>query len=451
MLPPGTIGRDIYSRAFKFAREERGILSLLGIRQTGKSTLSLQLIEGLLYSGIKPAQIFYFTFDDLSLRQDLSASFGNFLKITERFLGEDVERHKGCLYIFIDEVQKLPGFTEYIKSLYDLRLPVKWILTGSSSLELRSQIKESLAGRVLTVTVSPFSEAEIFRGNGLTPPVRKDMWQFLFGGASPDKKALKKFQAEIMPQKTDIQKYFEEYMVFGGLPAVVLSPDAERKNILLKNYRDTYLEQDIRTLVREDKLWVYQKIMELLASRTGDLLNYSNIASQMEVSVDTVKRYFLLLEKTFIIKHLPTYSRNVRSELLKTPKVYFTDTGIRNSLLGLNNILQIERLNQFGAVFENAILERLNTAMFLSGHEARLYYWRTKAKEEVDIVIYTPERLLPVEVKSDKKIKARHLRGIRSFLNKEKEKIGILIGRFENADILEEDKTLIYLLPYWMI
>ena len=84
-------------------------------------------------------------------------------------------------------------------------------------------------------------------------------------------------------------------------------------------------------------------------------------------------------------------------------------------------------------------------------HESRLHYWRTRTKEKVDIVVYTPERLLPIEIKSDKKIQTKHLKGIRSFFEKEKEKVGVLVGRFEDADILEEGETRIYLLPYWMI
>lgn len=449
-LSTDIVERDIHLRATGFLKEKE-IITLLGLRQTGKSTLTFQLIHHLLEEGVKPADIFYFTFDDLSLRHELAESFANFLKIVERFLGESVESHKGLIYIFIDEVQKLPGFVEYIKMLYDLKLPIKWVLTGSSSLELKVQLKESLAGRILSLSILPFSEAEVFKGHGLTLPAKKDIRDFLFHNVDPDAKTLKKSQALVMPYKQNIIKYFEEFMIFGGLPAVAITGDRERKHTLLNNYRDAYLDQDIRNLVKEDKLWVYQKVMELLASRIGDLLNYSNIASQLEVTVDTIKRYSMLLEKTFIIKNINTYSRNIRSEILKTPKVYFTDLGIRNSLLGLTDISQMEKLNQFGMVFENAIFQRLNALLPLTGQSARLYYWRTKTKEEVDIIVYTPERLLPIEIKSNKKIQTRHLKGIKSFLRKEKERTGVLIGRFEDAEILEEGETRIYLLPYWMI
>jgi uncharacterized protein len=449
-LQPGIVERDIHDKAFRFLKEPE-ILTLLGLRQTGKSTLVFQLISDLLKKGVSPEEIFYFSLDDLSLRQELSASHGQFLNILERFLGEDIGRLKSQIYLFIDEVQKLPGFVEYIKSLYDLHLPIQWTLTGSSSLTLKTQIKESLAGRVLSLPILPFSEREIFKGHGFPPPDKSGIRNLLLGETTPDLKALKHYQSLLMPHKQKIIQVLDETMVFGGLPAVVLIKDQEKKQILLRNYRDTYLDQDIRNLVKEDKLWVYQKVMELMASRVGDILNYSNIAAQLEVSVDTVKRYTMLLEKTFIITTLTTYSRNVRNEVLKTPKAYFTDLGLRNILLGLDNIGQIERLNQYGITLENVMVTRLLTQLPLFSPEVRLHYWRTKSKEEVDLVLHSSNRMIPVEVKSDKKIQARDLKGLKNFLQKEKEKIGILVGRFEEADIIEEGNTRIFLVPHWMV
>ena len=190
----------------------------------------------------------------------------------------------------------------------------------------------------------------------------------------------------------------------------------------------------------------------MLASRIGDLLNYANIASQLEVTVDTVKRYTMLLEKTFILKNVTTYSRNIRSEILKTPKVYFSDLGLRNSLLRLNDVSQMKNLGQYGLALENAVIRRLDTAISCCReYEARLHFWRTKNKEEVDIAVCIPERLMPIEVKSDKKIQAKYLRGIRNFLKKEKEKVGILISGTDEVDALKDKETSIYIFPFWMV
>ena len=227
--------------------------------------------------------------------------------------------------------------------------------------------------------------------------------------------------------------------------------DREHRQTLLANYRNTYLDQDVRSLVREDKLWVYQRVMELLAGRTGDLLNFSSIASQLEVTVDTVKRYATLLEKIFLLRILTTCSRNVRNVVLKTPKTYFTDLGIRNALIGLTSLAQMERLNQLGVTLENAVVNRIVQRMVFAKETVSLHYWRTKTKEEVDLVIVTPERLLPIEIKSEKNIQARHLRGLRHFFAKEKERTGILIGRFDSVDLIEDGEKRICLLPFWML
>lgn len=325
------------------------------------------------------------------------------------------------------------------------------MLTGSSSLELKAQVKESLAGRAFTIPVIPFTEGEIFTGSGLLLPDKENIRRFILGSHLPTKKELQEYQASLMPHKQHIERIFADCLIFGSLPAVSLCWDVEKKQALLRNYRDTYLEQDIRNLVKEDTLWVYQKVMELLAGRIGDLLNYSNIASQIEVTVDTIKRYSMLLEKTFILKNLTTYSRNVRKEILKSPKVYFTDLGIRNNLMGLGSLAQVERLGQTGLLLENMVFNHLNSIIALSTEQVQLHYWRTKTKEEVDFVVVTPERLLPIEVKSDKKIQIRQMKGIKSFLEKGKEDVGVVIGKFEDVDILEYGEKKIYLLPYWLL
>ena len=449
-VPPETVRRDIHDRGMKYLREPE-ILILSGLRQTGKSTLLFQMIADLLAGDrVPPERIFYFTFDDFSLRQELSASHAAFMTIMDRLLGGPVA-DQPKLYVFIDEVQKLPGFVEYIKALYDLRLPVKWILTGSAALELKAQVRESLAGRVIHLTISPFSEEEILRGYGLPTPDKTGLWRRFFSGNDPDLLELKKIQASLLPHRAVIDRFAEEAILFGSLPAVALARDRERKQTLLANYRNTYLDQDVRSLVREDKLWVYQRVMELLAGRVGDLLNFSTIAAQLEVTVDTVKRYVMLLEKTFLLRILTTCSRNIRNGVLKTPKTYFTDLGIRNVLVGLTSLAQMERLNHFGVTLENAVVNRISHRAVFADESVHLHYWRTKAKEEVDLVIATPDRLLPIEIKSDKRIQARHLRGLRRFLDKEKERTGILVGRFDDVDLIEEAGTRIYLLPFWML
>lgn len=449
-LPDGIIERDMFPQACT-CLDEPEILLLTGLRQTGKSTLARQLIHHLLaVRQAAPATIFYFTFDDLSLRHELGASFPTFLRIIEKLLGGDTAGF-GRLWIFVDEVQKLPGFIEYVKSLHDLGYPAKWVLTGSSALELMSQIRESLAGRVVHLPVYPFSEGEVFRVRGIPAPDKGTVRAMLTGAQPLEEGELRRRQAALLPFRENIERISDDILLNGSLPAVARAADGGRRLTLLRNYRDTYLEQDIRGLVKDDKLWVYQRVMEILAGRTGDLLNYAEIAGQTGVAVDTVKRYVALLEKTFLIRELTTYSRNIRAEQLKSPRIYFTDLGIRNMLLGITDLALLERLNLMGSSLENLVEERLQTELLLTHRQARLHFWRTKSKDEIDLVVVTPQRLLPIEIKSDRMPQKRHIRGIVKFLAKESETSGVVVGRFDALEVVRQDGREIFLLPLWLV
>jgi predicted AAA+ superfamily ATPase len=449
-LPDGIIERDMFSHACT-CLDEPEILLITGLRQTGKSTLARQLIYHLLtVRQVSPATIFYLTFDDLSLRHELAASFPSFIKIIEKLLGGDAASF-GRLWLFVDEVQKLPGFVEYVKSLHDSGYPIKWVLTGSSAIELMSQVRESLAGRVLHLPVYPFSECEVFRVREMAAPDKKMVRAMLTCAQPLTEGELRRQQAALLPFRQDIERISDDILLYGSLPAVARAGDGERRLTLLKNYRDTYLEQDIRGIVKDDKLWVYQRVMEILAGRTGDLLNYTDIAGQTGVAVDTIKRYVSLLEKTFLIRELTTYSRNIRAEQLKSPRIYFTDLGIRNILLGITELTLLDKLNLLGTSLENLVAERIQADLFLTRSQANLHYWRTKAKEEVDLVVVTPEMLLPIEIKSDRTYQKRHIRGIVKFLTKETETKGVLIGRFDSVDVIRQDGREIFLLPLWMV
>jgi hypothetical protein len=449
-LPDGIIERDLFPQACA-SLDDPEILLLTGLRQTGKSTLARQLIHHLLTNRqVTPATVFYFTFDDLSLRQQLNASLPSFLATIEKLLGGDAAG-SGRLWIVVDEVQKLPGFIEYVKSLHDLGYPVKWVLTGSSALELMSQIRESLAGRVTQLPVHPFTEGELFRIKGMAPPPKGVVRGMLTGARPLDEAELHRQQAALLPFRYDIERVTDDILLYGSLPAVARAADGERRLALLRSYRDTYLEQDIRGIVKDDKLWVYQRTMEVLAGRTGDLLNYAEIAGQTGVAVDTIKRYVAILGKTFLIRELTTYSRNVRAEQLKSPRIYFTDLGIRNMLLGITELLLLERLNILGSSLENLVVQRLQAELSLTRSHARLHYWRTRTGEEVDLVVSTPQALLPIEIKSDRTPQKRYIKGIGKFFSKEGAAVGVLIGRFEAVDVVRLEGKEVFLLPLWMI
>jgi len=415
-----------------------------------KLTLNELIYHLLKEKQVSPSAIFYFSFDDLSLRHKLADSFSSFIKIVEKILGGNIASF-GRLWFFIDETQKVPGFVEYVKSLFDTGFPAKWMLTGSSAIELMSQMRESLAGRVTHLPLYPFSEQEVLRVRGISVPDKK-MVRVMMTCAQPlSKEDLLREQSALLPFRSEIERINDDILLYGSLPAVARTEDAHRRLELLKNYRDTYLEQDIRGMVKDDKLWIYQQVMEILAGRVGDLLNYTDIATQTGLAVDTAKRYVFLLEKTFLITQLTTYSRNIRAQQLKSSRIYFTDMGIRNILLGITEMSLMEKLNLLENSLENLVATKLQTELLLTRISASLHYWRTKAKEEVDLVVATPQTLLPIEIKIERVYQKRHIRILVKFLTREKETKGLLIGRFDAVQVIKQDHLVIFFVPLWMV
>ena len=195
-----------------------------------------------------------------------------------------------------------------------------------------------------------------------------------------------------------------------------------------------------------EKLDVFSSLIKILASQTGNILNYSEIASTLGVSLPTVKNYLWYLEKTFIIQKISPYFKNIRKEITKSPTVYFNDLGLRNYALGIFG--QVNRPDDFGFLFQNFIFNLLKTKIQFSA--AKINFWRTKEKAEVDFVINWGGKIIPIEVKYQGFKKPTTGRSLRSFINKyQPEKALVITKDFEQK--LKINKTTIEFLPFWQI
>lgn len=340
---------------------------LLGARATGKTTLIYHLVERLI-SRLKlaPEDIYYFDLDTMRCEDVLenNASLLEFIKVG-----------KGRKFVIIDEVQRLPSPGLFLKSVYDLHLPVKLIATGSSSLEIRSRIKESLAGRRMTFnlwTVGPW-EWEEFTG--------QDVW----GGEQP-------------------------YLRWGGYPQVVMESDPVKRSVYIVELQRAYMDRDIETFLRVERMDIFEALTRILSRQVGHVVNLNEISNTLQVSYDTASRYLRYLQETFVIFVVRPFFRNVRSELTKMPKVYFADLGWRNLLAGVTGIAW-ESMDT-GPVYENLVTIALH---HLVPGDA-IHFWRTEGKAEVDFVVEFKGKLVAIEVKGSSMKKANIPSGLRSFI-----------------------------------
>lgn len=397
---------------------QKEITVILGPRQVGKTVLLKQLQEWLIKEQqINPDNVFYFNLDIIS---DWGAikdqtQFISFLKSRSQ---------KQKIFVFVDEAQKVENPGIFYKGVFDSDLNIKLILTGSASLYFFSKIKESLAGRKRIFFLNPFSFQECVSIKN--KPLLK---------ALLTEKKLPDFD------KAELNKILNEYLVWGGYPRVVLTSDPEQKNAVLADIYSSYIERDIMGFLKIDDKAKFTKAVKLLAGQIGQLVNAGEISTITEVDRRTISRYLSVLEETFVLCQLTPYFNNPRQEIIKNPKVYFLDNGLRNHLL--ENFQPFNERIDRGALLENFIFQELFS--LTKDKFWNLRFWRTKQGAEVDFIIEQGLKLTPIEVKSTLKT-AKIPLGLQSFIKKYKPQKAFII----NLSNLQETLTFQQVETNWL-
>jgi len=298
--------------------------------------------------------------------------------------------------VVFDEVQYAPDLLPYIKERIDERRAMhgQYFLTGSQNLLLTQQVTESLAGRAAMLRLLPISQREE-SGRPFDPLP----WE------SPTKRPAAN---HIAPP--DLWKSF----LRGGYPELVAEPDRDI-SLWHSSYVQTYLERDVRSLRQIGDLLSFQSFLRALAARTGQLLNLTDVARDLGIAVNTAKAWLSVLEATFQVIVLRPYYANVGKRLVKTPKVYFTDTGTLCYLAGLKDPDHASAGPLGGAIFETAVLLQIVKAFVNRGEEPQIHFWRTSAGVEVDLVVEAGGELIPIEVKLSATPRPAMASGIQAF------------------------------------
>ena len=344
-----------------------------GARQTGKSTLAQELAPG----GRR-----FLSLDDLDVvdlaRRDPQAITGGGQPVT------------------IDEVQREPDLLHAVKRDIDRnRQPGKFLLTGSANLLLMRKVSESLAGRASYLTLWPMTRREQ-RGLGLG-----GIWEELLD--APDEEWL-----DLVAAQPDEPEDWRSLARRGGfpLPALHLGTDRQRA-VWFDGYVRTYLERDLQSLSSISALPDFRRLMRAACLRTGNLVNQTELGRDVALPQPTVSRYLNLLETSYLLVRLPAYAVSRTKRLIKAPKLYWGDTGVALHLT--------QEEEPRGAHLENLVLQDLLAWRDARLDRAEVLYWRTSIGEEVDFVIETGDRLLPVEVKAADGSRLRDAVNLRAF------------------------------------
>ncbi len=401
------IHRELEQKIRPFLKRKE-VLSIVGPRQAGKTTF-IKFIAGELEKSGK--RVKFITFEK---RADLEVFQNNI----EDF--KDLMNEYSC--VIIDEFQYAKDGGQKLKYLYDTT-DIKFIISGSSSLELTFQTGKYMVGRLLEFQLLPFSFREYLSFRD------KELYRLLEnrvkGGSPADFNVKNGFGEEINKR---LAENLEKFVVFGGYPATALSDTDQEKKKIISGIVENYLLKDVKGLLNlatEDEL---VKLGKFLALQIGNMIKYEELSNSSGLFYKEVLKHLNILEKTFIIKLIRPYFTNRRTELTKNPKGYFLDLGIRNYLI--EDFRFLKNRNDAGAVMENYAFILLRGAGLVSD----LRYWRTKSKAEVDFVIEKQQEIIPVEIKyASKKIIGK---SFYSFIEKFKPKIGVILTR----DYIGEEK-----------
>jgi predicted AAA+ superfamily ATPase len=345
------VKRDIEESIQKIYRKIP-VIVVTGPRQSGKTTLCKNF-----FSSKK-----YINLEELDKRDFALSDPKGFLNQ----YGYDV---------IIDEIQRAPQLLSYIQVIVDENPKAKFILTGSSQFELMSKITQSLAGRAIIVRLLPFSLKEL---KVLYKNKMPDVFSFLIKGFYP---------------RLHINKI--EQSIFYG------------------SYISTYIERDLRLLINLKDLHLFQKFLKLCAGRIGNILNLSSLANDIGVSHTTVKTWINLLETSNIIFLLKPYYKNISKRLIKSPKLYFYDTGIAAYLLGIETKEQLLRDPLRGALFENLVISEFIKMRFNNLKDNNLYFYRDSNGTEIDLMCVKGNEIIPIEIKSGETITDEYFKNIK--------------------------------------
>lgn len=330
------------------------VLSITGPRQSGKTTLARACFPELKYSNLEsPAERAFAEQDPLGF--------------LARFPDGGI----------LDEIQLCPPLFSYLQVRVDEDGSMgRFVITGSQQFGLNARISQSLAGRVGAVTLLPFSIDELAAAGQRPTSLDMLLWKGLY--------------PPIYDRQVDPGVWYD-------------------------NYQRTYLERDLRQLSTVQDLSVFHRFLRLCAGRTGQLVNYSALASDSGVSPNTVRNWLSLLEASFVVRMLPPHHRNFNKRLVKSPKLYFLDPGLAASLMGITAADQLAAHPLRGALFETLIFSELTKTRLNAGKRANLSFWRDNHGREVDFLCEEGTRLHAIEAKSALTVTPGTLKGLLEF------------------------------------
>lgn len=388
--------RDLYSEIEELLSSEQ-MVSIVGLRRTGKTTLMYQLIDELLKNSIPKERIMYFSFDKkVTSLEDIVETYKEEITMEETISEQT--------YLFFDEIQKLDDWENQIKLLYDKNFPVKIVLSGSSSLTLKTGGKETLAGRNYTLKLPPLSFKEYLELSGVT------LTEF---------SEIEETYKEVRLEKDKLISEFNRFIRFHGLPETIGMDDELSRRYIRSSLIDQVIYKDIPSNYNIDEPSVIEELLRIIAERPGMLLKFDSLASDLSRTRQTISNYIFYLENAFLLDLIYNYSGSFITSAKKLKKVYFSHPSVVNSLTTSRDNL--------GRLVENHIINELDVEFF-----------HRRKQKEVDAVLRYQNVIIPIEIKYKEQIESSDEDDLNRFMEDE----GLELGLMLTKDTFDVDETI---------
>jgi predicted AAA+ superfamily ATPase len=356
------------AKKLKEAAKQYPVVTLTGPRQSGKTIL---------------VKMTFPNYDYVSLEEPDHRAFA--LEDPRGFISQFPEE------VILDEIQRAPDLFSYIQTIVDAKdISGQFILTGSQNFLLLQKVSQSLAGRCAVLHLLPFSLSELKQRRPL---------------------AVNTIGRQLPVKNRSLDEELSSVLFEGFYPRI----HDKRLNPVdwLGNYFQTYIERDVRDVVNVGDLETFSRFVRLCAGRNGQLLNLSSLANDCGITHTTSKRWISILEASFILFLLRPHYKNFSKRLIKSPKLYFIDTGLLSYLLRIRSAEDLLIHSQYGSIFESYIISELLKSYMNRGEEHPIYFWRDSTGNEIDIIIDEGDSLIPLEIKAGQTVSSDFFKGIR--------------------------------------
>ena len=459
---PAELTHEYRRRDYYVLRGEIGskpVSAIGGPRQVGKTTLLYQLVEHLLSSSVDPSHILFVNFDLPGLAAAADSPLNDCLNsYADRVLGHPWRKEKAKVYIFLDEITKVENWHRDLKGWFDLKLPIKFLISSSSLSELRSGAAASLTGRISTHLLMTWKFVDVLMylaeepawndtGLRLREAFSSAVHQ---GDPAVFERKLRDVEATTTRGRATLRSTLDRYLLTDGFPELLKIRDTRRSSARLREYLDLTIMNDLARVYQIRTPGLFYDMLGFLARESGQLISYRTLARMLNVQERTVVDYLDHLESVFLVAQAQFFSESRVKRIRRQRKILLTNPGLQNALLGRLDRRTLTDPDLLGRLAEAVVYDHAKRLVYClnPGPEPEAFYWRDDKNREVDVVISVDDKPIPIEVKYRTNPR-RDLDGLHSFLEEHQATpFGLVVTR---DLIARDDKTIFLPLSHFLL